>query len=111
MYLLFLVLTLSPVQAESWSAGTKKFELIQDAKEDWISENCKIKCSLETSATEYLKNHSISSQLEGGKHPGSVLCKAVKGVVVYLEREGESDAFCKRSQEIISLARLYRLIN
>jgi hypothetical protein len=99
------------VFSATWITGDYKIELTKDSRGDWVSKGCETSCSIDESAKNYLKNHTITTEeLTGGKHPGSVLCKKISGKIIYLRNENVEEAFCEIENNTVSISRLSQLI-
>lgn len=99
------------VMSATWRTGDYKIELVKDSRSDWVSKECEISCGIDEKVKNYLKSHSISAEeLSGGKHPGSILCKKIKGKIIYLRLENIEEAFCEIEKNTVSISRLSHFI-
>ena len=111
-YFLIVYITVLPTAfSAEWKTGDFKLQLFQDQKGNWVTQNCLKVCSMEIVLKENLKKFPFeSSELKGGKNPGSVLCKRILGKVIYLTNGQLTDAYCTYKEETISLSRINNLI-
>jgi hypothetical protein len=108
--LIGLLILTAHLHAATWKAGEETFELTEDPKKDWVTSSCLKECEIDRLAAGVLKAAPpTEEELSGGRNPGSVICKKILGQVVYLEREEQTEAFCKHGDSLVSLSRLTRL--
>lgn len=108
---IFLSLLSTQLLAASWNAGDFKIDLTNTKDGDWLSSNCLKECSIDLKARKNLKAQKLTAdELQGGKNPGSVICKRIGADVIYLKNETTTQAFCSLDGSVVSLSRLIRLI-
>jgi hypothetical protein len=93
--------------AAAWKTGDFTVELTKLEQANWSSANCVKECELTTLAKDFYKTQELTAdELQGGKNPGSVVCKKIGGKIIYLEYQDLVEAFCQKDQSIVSLGRL-----
>ncbi len=109
--LFLLVTTKAHAEISIYKMGERflSFEVISE-ENILINESCKKKCLAYKSLSALSFKSIQSSDLEGGKNPGAVLCKKIlSSQVLYLkDLNGNENSFCLFSdQSIISNGSLY----
>lgn len=93
----------------TWTTGNYKIELVKDSEGDWVTKSCMTDCSIDKEIKKILETSPLAeSDLMGGKHPGSAICKKLSGKVIYLKNGEEEEAFCELKNNTLSLSRLSR---
>jgi hypothetical protein len=106
-FILCIILLSSYSMAAVWKTGNFKVELTKLEQAEWSSANCVKECELTTLAKDFYKSQELTAtEMQGGKNPGSVVCKKVGGKIIYLEFQDLVEAFCQKDQTIVSLGRL-----
>lgn len=112
MKFILLIFLSTLVHAETWKTGTFNVSLSKNQDGDWVSRDCLKDCSISDKVSENLKKLGLThNELQGGLNPGSVLCKRIRGKVIYLTRGDVSQAFCSLGTSTVSLSLLIRKLN
>jgi hypothetical protein len=107
IFVLWIILLSANSIAAIWKTGNFKVELTKLKQAEWASANCVKECELTTLAKDfYMSQDLTATEMQGGKNPGSVVCKKIGGKIIYLEYQDLVEAFCQKDQTIVSLGRL-----
>lgn len=89
----------------SFKMGEESFSLHKIDDQGFVSKGCVGECELKEVIKRNLGKLS-GLKITGGKNPASVLCKIIKGKVVFMEKDDVEETFCLYKDDIISLSLL-----
>lgn len=108
--ILSAVISFSLFAQESWKASSHSYTIYSVEKLGFVNEKCRDekKCSLIQDVIK-LQSKDIKLSPVGGQDPASLLCKEMKGEILFIRNEQKDfeDAFCIRDKEIVSLSLIH----